>query len=78
MRTAPGLDTVRKVNLAARPVFYVVDAVDETTIETDDARLRLELRAQRWWMKTADLRCCRCRWKGFPSIFPPRQGPARC
>jgi hypothetical protein len=41
-----------RVNLAARPVLYVTDAVDETQIETDDARLRLELRAQRWWMKS--------------------------
>lgn len=46
------LESPRKVNLAARPVLYVADAVDETQIETDDARLRLELRAQRWWMKT--------------------------
>ncbi|MBK7545533.1 MAG: HD domain-containing protein [Elusimicrobia bacterium] len=46
------VDAPRRVNLGARPLLYVTDAVDETQIETDDARLRLELRAQRWWMKS--------------------------
>jgi HD-GYP domain-containing protein (c-di-GMP phosphodiesterase class II) len=45
-------DSPVRVNLAARPVLYVTEAVDETKIDTDDARLRLELRAQRWWMKS--------------------------
>lgn len=39
------------VNLAAHPVLYVADAVDETKLATSDQRLLLELRAQRWWVR---------------------------
>jgi HD-GYP domain-containing protein (c-di-GMP phosphodiesterase class II) len=38
-------------NLAAQPAHYVSAPVDETTLDTPDPRLRLELRAQRWWIK---------------------------
>lgn len=41
----------RVVNLAAHPVLYISDAVDETKLPTSDQRLLLELRAQRWWVR---------------------------
>jgi HD-GYP domain-containing protein (c-di-GMP phosphodiesterase class II) len=41
----------RVVNLAAHPVLYVSDAIDETKLTTSDQRLLLELRAQRWWVR---------------------------
>jgi HD-GYP domain-containing protein (c-di-GMP phosphodiesterase class II) len=39
------------LNLAAHPILYVADAVDETKLPTSDQRLLLELRAQRWWVR---------------------------
>ncbi|MBI4397252.1 MAG: HD domain-containing protein [Elusimicrobia bacterium] len=41
----------RIINLGTQPILYIADAVDETKIHTDDQRLLLELRAQRWWVK---------------------------
>lgn len=45
------LKAVRTVHLASSPTLFVSDAVDETTIQTTDLRLALELRAQCWWVK---------------------------
>lgn len=45
------LDAPQPVNLAVTPDRFITEAVDETKIKTADARLALELRAQRWWVK---------------------------
>jgi HD-GYP domain-containing protein (c-di-GMP phosphodiesterase class II) len=45
------LENQRIVNLALSPGLFVADAVDETTLSISDPRLKLELRAQRWWVK---------------------------
>jgi HD-GYP domain-containing protein (c-di-GMP phosphodiesterase class II) len=44
----PGKKTI---NLSAKPGLYIAEAVDETKLRTPDARLAVELRAQRWWVK---------------------------
>ena len=45
------LSKPRYVNLAAQPIAYITDAVNEEKIQSRDQRLLLELRAQRWWVK---------------------------
>lgn len=45
------LPAARHVSLAANPRLFIIDAVDETKIKTEDPRLSLELRAQCLWVK---------------------------
>lgn len=41
----------RILNLAIKPSIYITDAVDETKIRTQDQKLALALKAQRWWLR---------------------------
>lgn len=45
------LKAPRHISLAATPMLFIVDAVDETKIKTEDPRLSLELRTQCLWVK---------------------------
>ena len=43
------------INLAENSHLSIIEAVDETKIDTKDKKLLLQLKASRWWVKTDDL-----------------------
>lgn len=49
--TRERLPAPRMVDLAATPMIFIKEAVDETRLALPDKKLALELKAVRWWVK---------------------------
>jgi hypothetical protein len=39
------------IDLAVNTMMFVKEPIDETKVKTDDKKLMVELKAQRWWIK---------------------------